>query len=337
MWAIAFVLADLGFEIEVSTTAITTTEQYSDHVKKNDSLSAPTVYFVGASVGPTDPQHVPRHEVQVVPKYRYIPIHAIPAVELRNHLLTEELRKERVSLIWKNTFEHVQRYLTDLPHIRDMTGLSGPSITSTRTAAQGERATKPKVLSQYQRRGILERSRFWTRPSPESLEALLSPLISKFLPGDCPDCTSLWDSDHSVDSCWSDESLELEGVSSTHNQHPRLFLNAILLATRYAIACLFLRDGDSSAATDTEVVFRPSRVESVGTCFEFRDWCENMMSIGAIALAQKHSTKVDAGLVRFKKSLFEAISGFEGGQFASPGPSLGRQRLDRVRRTPDII
>lgn len=320
VWAIAFVLADLGFEIEVSTTAITTIEHYAAFVENNTSLSAPTVYFVGASVGPTDPRHVPGHEVQVVPRHRYIPIHTIPAVELRKHLLTEELHKERLISIWKDTFEYVQDYLTGLPHIQKMMGLSDPSPTRARNGAEGEGITKPKVLSRYQKRGISERSRFWTRSSPESLEALLSPLICKFLPTECPDCTSLWDSDRPVDSCWSDEDSEPEeGISSNHNERPRLHLNAILLATSYAIACLFLRDGDSSATLDTEVVFRPSRAKSIGNCFEFGDWCENMMSIAAVGMAQKHSTKVDSGLVRFKKSLFQAISGFEGGQFASPG------------------
>ena len=75
------IISDLGFDIEVSPTAITTTGQYHAFVKSNHSLSAPTVYFVGASVGPTDPQHIPHHEIQVVPKYRYIPISAIPTLE----------------------------------------------------------------------------------------------------------------------------------------------------------------------------------------------------------------------------------------------------------------
>ena len=319
VWAIAFILADLGFVIEASTTAITTVEQYSAFVEKNDSPPAPTVYFVGASVGRTDLGRISRQDVHVVPKYRYIPIHAIPAVELREHFLQKRLHKEQVFSMWKSTFEHVQRYLTRLPHIREMMGLPGLSENNTNPLAQGEGVMKPKVLSEYQRKGILQLSHSWARSSPESLEALLAPLISINLPKECPDCTNLCSSDHPVDSCWSDETSEPEGVSSNHNQHARLCLNAILLATSYAIACLFLKEGDSLANLDTEVVFKPSEVKSIGNCFKLGDWCDNMMSIAAVGVAQKYSTKVDAGLVRFKKSLFAVISGFEGGQFTSPG------------------
>ena len=150
------------------------------------------------------------------------------------------------------------------------------------------------------------------------MEALLLPLIARFIDKECPDCTSLYESDHTVDSCWSDESSEIEGSSSNHNQKPRLFLNAILLATSYAIACLFLRDGDFPGTLDTELVFTPSGAGSLGSCFEIKEWCETMLSIAAVGVGQKNSTKVDSGLVRFKKSLFQAVSGFEGGQFASP-------------------
>ena len=76
----------------------------------------------------------------------------------------------------------------------------------------------------------------------------------------------------------------------------------MLLATSYAIACLFLRDGDSSATIDTEVVYRPSRAKSLGNCFELKGWCENMLSIAAVGVALKYSTKPDSGLVRFKIS-----------------------------------
>ena len=286
VWAIAFVISDLGFDIEVSPTAITTAEQYHAFVKNNHSLSAPTVYFVGASVGPTDPQNIPHHEIGVVPKYRYIPISAIPTLELGKYFLIKESQKEKLVFMWKHTFEHVQTYLKELPHIQEMMGLSGPLTASIKTATQAERATKSKGLSQYQRRGLVERSNFWSRSSPESLEALLSPLISHFIPFGCHDCKYQNESDHPVKNCWSDAPSEMEGVYSKyneyHNEHhnevPRVFFNAMLLATSYAIACLFLRDGDSPATIDTEVVYRPSRAKSLGNFFELKGWCENMLA-----------------------------------------------------------
>lgn len=229
VWAIAFILEDLGFEIEVSRTVITTKQQYVAFVEKNISASAPTVYFVATSVGPTDPRHVPGEDIQVLPRYRYIPIHAIPAVELRRHLLKEQFAKDKVMLAWKSTFQHVQASMTEMPHIREMMGLL--EVTSESRAEPGKGTKRPNTLSPYQHKGIMERSRFWTRSSPESLETLLLPMISKFIPEDCPDCVKLWSSDHPVDSCWSDQSLESEGVPSTHNEYPRLCLNAILLAT----------------------------------------------------------------------------------------------------------
>ena len=164
VWDIAYVLAQLGFDIEVSTTAITNKDQYNVLVENYNPSPDPIVYFVTASVGPTDTQHVSRHEVHIAPRYRYIPIHAIPAVELRKHFREDRIQTKRVSSMWNATFDHVQDYLKKLPHIREMMGL--PELPSTATAtttalpgtSNGD--TKPRPLSKYQRSGILERSRF---------------------------------------------------------------------------------------------------------------------------------------------------------------------------------
>lgn len=79
--------------------------------------------------------------------------------------------------------------MTDLPHIREMMGVSGPSTISKTPAVQAHRTKYWEVISQYRRNGDLERSPFWTRSSPKFVVAHLIPVISQLLPEDRPDCT----------------------------------------------------------------------------------------------------------------------------------------------------
>lgn len=309
-WAVAELLSSLGFGISVSETAITTQDQYA-FALEGSGLQGLPVHFVGASVGKTDPGLRAGQPVQVAPLYRLVSIRTIPELELSRIFFHEPVKLENTASLWKFTFNHVQKYLRALSHIQDMVGTL-QSDTTEKSAESSNRAVQR--LTDHQRRGLEELSRSWSRSSPQSLEELLYIPISRWISKECEQCKT----GDTADNCWTD-GMDIESEhESTHNEMGRLLMKAILLAASYAIVTLFVRYGDDRAGLDAEVVTAAPSQRRLSGCFKLQEWCTHMMSVAAVGQGLKGSTRSDRGRVGLTKSIFEAISGHEKGQFTSP-------------------
>jgi hypothetical protein len=319
VWAIAEILEQLGFGIEVSECPVTTDLQYKQIFdEEGDALE---VHFVPVNVGRTDPNAQPGASITVVPHVRLLPIRAIPITELRQYRQTQNPGVvDSFSKIWDFTFNHVQEYLRKQPHIQSMIGRYSRNT-------EEEAPTKNPLqvpLGNYQETGVMVLSKQHSRSSPESLLELLAPPIRRFVAKSCPDCMDEVHQDWSQDWCWSDDGEdETTEARKQHNEKQKLTMRTILLAAAYAVVCLFVKDENGDAGLNSEVAYVPSKGSGISDCFslqsEDRDWVFQVFSIAAVGKAQKGSTRTLIGRVQFTKAIFAAVSGFATQQFIAPG------------------
>jgi hypothetical protein len=253
VWCLAFLLHELGFEVEASIVAISTQEMYKTHVQHAPEDAAfPKVFLITQPVGPQDvkvDRHIRRQEVV---QKRRVPIKTIPLMvfeHFRFYKPAQNIPKqtlEDLADIFLYTFEHVQEQLSSFPSIQMLRELETTATTPRYPA---------HTLSSYQKTKLSD----WITGS--SAETLLADPISRFLDESCPDqCGQspcyypppfeASNGASTAGKAWKDD------VRSRHkDQRPWIIMHMIMLAFAYSTACQCLRNEDGARVDlETEVI-----------------------------------------------------------------------------------
>ncbi|CAG8961503.1 hypothetical protein HYFRA_00013854 [Hymenoscyphus fraxineus] len=320
VWALAFVLDELGFAVGCYSDPIETTDEYDTAVKDIEGTSYPytKVFLVTKTLQdnrPEDSALNPKGLVVRLQVKRRVQIRHIPELvfEHQNMFLPRlgSLSNKECSDIFLDTFFYVKRRL---PHYTSpINGLwSDDEYSTTNTVDNDCR------LSEYQQSKIND----WVRG--DAAIKLLAHPVSNWIPETCPNnCGALRccrDPPKLVPTETSTEGLAWKAhVRELHDDEtPWVKMHLIMLGFAYAMAIQFLRTGHTKADEDTEVVLTPidyyERFENSCQLLipdpRLRSWVETMariLELSQIRLNEEFTTQTM--IQRFRDTLYAMVCG----------------------------
>ena len=254
VWALAFVLGRLGFDVSASNIAIGTDEMYQTHIAERKDISDPARVFL---ITQTIKNHNifndrAKYKRYSSPTLRRVPIKSIPDLVFDQYCYfqveCDGLNEIDLVSIFNATFEHITEQLQSLACIQEIKEAEAKGL-KTALAASGS-------ISTYQRAMMND---WLTGPMAERL---LSRPLQDFLYEECPDQCGRSPCHYTAPylegtNAHNNESNEWKSyIRQTHTDFtPWIKMHIIMLAFAYAVACQYLRSPTGAPADlNTEVI-----------------------------------------------------------------------------------
>jgi hypothetical protein len=337
VWALAFILQELGFDVGAFDKPVNTAEQYDSILAESQSSLDCKVILVTQPLGRREDTSLnPRgHRAPIAVKRRII-IRNIPSLVFEQYGFfaqqdTDHLSLDELQAIFKGTFYYIQSKLPEYRHVQKFaTSPSDPDLSRPQTPEYDDRE-----LSEYQQLKLQD----WL-PGSQAMKLLAGPILDN-IPSECPDTcgkSPCYYPPPQLDTTEMTTAAHAwkEDVRSLHkNETPWIKMHMIMLAFAYAVACQFLRvNGDERASYDTEVILTPIEFYET-TPLDRRVWSGSRLLIPdpntllwvrtmaeAIGLDQGTSIKPGREVnlsLRFKRVLYQMVCGIKGAPTA-PNP-----------------
>lgn len=271
VWALAVVMAQLGFEVAASMQAISSKDDYETYVEKVGYQSTyQEIILVTSNVGPTDPLSAGVQKISTSSKPRIGSIRSVPWIAFR-HLndSQSQANTKYLSEVWEFTFDYVLNILEPPPQIE-----LGYNRQTEIRFTEAAHSSFGNVYSYRASNSILGQKLQW-------LTFIIFKPLQKFLPSSS-DKDSIWARTNTVG--------QFQGLATEYLDLPKgndaddwYITRTVVLATIYAVCARWLHPDENSAnMLDTEVAFSPDFIRrgnlaswtSFG-CFSSRLFSEN--------------------------------------------------------------
>ena len=261
VWSLAFVLNELGFVVETSTTAIQSQDTWEDQIYQSNGICCPwRVHLVTSNSVFADHAYSHRPSMRMdLGKRRIVPIETFPIVLFDNfkYYNSPDLNSNVLKENFLSIFEEVKNKLLNDTYLRAL-GISGQEIHEVEGP---QRVVLESELNTYQQQKIED----WVdHPSIAQLLQNNIGIYLEYIPEQSPDNCGKGRcyfpvpfQDKLVNSyectCWKQELRKNHVLMS-----PWIKMHVIMLAFAYAVACnLVITEGNKRANLDTQVSWKP--------------------------------------------------------------------------------
>jgi hypothetical protein len=248
VWALAVIMAQLGFEVVSAMHVISSKKEYEDYIDNVGYQSTyQEVFLVIANNLPTDPGTFRGPPFHASPKPRIGSIRSIPRIAFRHLNNGSSVNTVLLCEVWDFTFNYV------------LSLLQPPSKINTKYAGlfEGEVLFTREALESFAEKSSYVPKNPRLTDSLQWLTFLVSDPLRKFMPSKFSQIEDIWVLTNSIG--------QFQGLTDNFVDLPKdddadswYVARVAVLATIYALCCKWLYQDDSMAdLLDTEVAFCP--------------------------------------------------------------------------------